>query len=974
MPLKYPKPLKQKTYTTADDVKYVVVVHPWPHIPPKDGNDSRRDGRSYHDRRPRGFQEVIDWMGTWLEKMLGESGLRPSVIYHMRDKREFVIVELPAQIELQNILGAHNSTKFLKPGWVKPSKQPSWIYEYNYAQFGHPSRKRGFDEAFASRLSHIWDSFQDSYPPPSLPPPARSSDFALPIPEDVATRLSQSQESQNLAYTEAGPSFNAASPVASTPTAPVKQERASPPIPPIPTRPSSSSSSARPIKQEPLPSSLPSRPSPNPHAFTPYVPPSHLYPRPGGTIVREPTPGPSRPSGSDVSRRTAGPRDSTQPPDFPPPRGSCPRDSTEPPDIRCSMSVSASASAPTSPSFKFTKRDPYEEEDEAKLLLQNSTHTPVKDEPVEVKMDVDDVDVMMWMWMWEQTGTVNVPVRVKEEPGVEPGLGMKAEEDWVSSSGTTGRGSERGQRVVVKDEPVDNTIPEDIFNEYMQQQQSSSSSGNETTHNHTTSVKQEPQPKSEPVDNEIPLDVYNAYMQDMQRETPSDNPNNLSSNAVISVFRSASMGPTPRGVKREREGDEENVHNRGQDVRPVKSEPLDGHADLGLLKRESESDRDRHREGGPLWRRKRERNVDAVFGESSTGSGTTGTSSNSSSYVRVKEEPGVDRSMPPPSSSRPSESSWRQRTDDRHRDRQTPAPANHPPPMKPRAGHPLPMKPKLDDRDDQRGVRVTGQRDDYGSRRSSDPPRRSTPARVKREDDDRYRSTTERSSSRFTPTASSSTQDPRRSTRVKQEDVEASSKASSNAYRMGTDASPPRFRAPTPSLSWLDAPTPGVGRSFASTPGIFDDSMEIPYRCPYNPPKDWLLDEIIASHLKKLRVRIHGTIVTGYLDGAYEGRTATVIGATRVRNNFDQTALLRFDGDDEGNVRSMLVKYIVPALPRDINESAVVLTGRRKGELVKVRQKPDSQDSMEMVVVEAMVNAGFAFLECQKDHLCACVE
>ncbi|KAF5365197.1 hypothetical protein D9758_005324 [Tetrapyrgos nigripes] len=175
--------------------------------------------------------------------------------------------------------------------------------------------------------------------------------------------------------------------------------------------------------------------------------------------------------------------------------------------------------------------------------------------------------------------------------------------------------------------------------------------------------------------------------------------------------------------------------------------------------------------------------------------------------------------------------------------------------------------------------------------------------------------------------------------------------------------------APTPGgypySGAMSAPTPGV----PSTPGVIDYDTAI--RQPYNPPEDWLLEEIIAPHQTKLKVQIHGTTYASYLDGAYEGRIATVVGTTRVRDNFDQTAFLRFVND--GEERSILAKYVAPVLPTNTDEAALVLTGKRKGEMVRVRQKPDAQDSFEMVVVESMGTAGAAYWECQKDHLCACV-
>jgi len=220
--------------------------------------------------------------------------------------------------------------------------------------------------------------------------------------------------------------------------------------------------------------------------------------------------------------------------------------------------------------------------------------------------------------------------------------------------------------------------------------------------------------------------------------------------------------------------------------------------------------------------------------------------------------------------------------------------------------------------------------------------------------------------------------------------------SSQNAPTPAASAATPAASAPTPAAfaptpsnyaysSSMSAPTPGV---VPNTPGVMDyeDSSRDPYGMfsltsflsPSNtdqpilnsdPPDDWILDEKIAPHQTKLRVVMGGSIMPPYLEGKYEGRTAVVVGATRVRENYEQTAFLRFE--DDGEERSILTRYIKPVLPRSQDETALVIYGRRRGEVARIRQKPDSQETTEMVVVESIGSAGAAYWECQKDHMCA---
>ncbi|GAW07474.1 transcription elongation factor spt5 [Lentinula edodes] len=184
------------------------------------------------------------------------------------------------------------------------------------------------------------------------------------------------------------------------------------------------------------------------------------------------------------------------------------------------------------------------------------------------------------------------------------------------------------------------------------------------------------------------------------------------------------------------------------------------------------------------------------------------------------------------------------------------------------------------------------------------------------------------------------------------------------------------------------APTPGmlptaIGRRANEGPG------------EYTPPPDWLLAQHLTPHLTSLRVNISGTKLPHqpYLDGLYESLDAHILAASRVADNYEQTALVKVDLEKSSAVtpaqlaalsstpadRSIPTKFLLPVPPSSQDDTAIVLTGPRQGDKVKLRQRPDSGSPTELVVVESVDaggNAsgtngteGGAFWECQKDWM-----
>ncbi|KAK7472204.1 hypothetical protein VKT23_000326 [Stygiomarasmius scandens] len=566
MPLKLPKPpkTKAKEYSVPDDAKYVVVVNPWSSLPPR-GNDVKLRG-------------CINNIGGWFEKMLGV-GTRVNAIFHLCDKRDHVIVELPHHVDVHSILGAHRPEEFLKESWTRP---PTLIYEYDFKRFGHPARKLNFDEAVPTydprHLPGLFKNFQENYPIADLPPPPRSQYNALPIPMSVTNRLSQKKkesEPPSSFQFKLDPSsalYRASSTLVSAPPSLAPTPAPEPPIPPSDEKPAV--------------------PAPDPFTFVPYNRPAHLYPVPGGSIVhaetREPTPGPSKLSES--------------------------RGTTEPPETPASIS---------SPKFS-AKRDPYEEEDEAKFLLQSTPFA--KEEPVDVQLE---------------------PAVIAKLEQVGDGL------------------------VAVKPEPVETLIPQDAFDAYMRHISTNgdddpSSSG---VQEQEVRVKAEPveeqevppRVKAEPVETAIPEDLFNMYM---QHQAHASAESNHDSSDQIEEDEDVSMAPPSR-----------------QEPVSVKPEPMD----ISLSAFSEDSGRESTPGTAPTRKRRRERSVDAVFGESSSNPGPSTSFSArmkdesrdnhampppvrpANGSVKVKDEP-IDRGMPPPRG--PSNSSNGMRSRQRLEDRQ----------------------------------------------------------------------------------------------------------------------------------------------------------------------------------------------------------------------------------------------------------------------------------------------------------------
>ncbi|KAK7032172.1 hypothetical protein VNI00_013346 [Paramarasmius palmivorus] len=511
------KPLKK--YTQPSDEKFIVVSKPWIHI---------------------SKSAFIYAIGGWLECA---SGTRPLAIYHMgvNNARNYIIVSLPSSVDITQLLGSHRPSEFIKDdpqhAKLKATEDDSWIYEYNYGAHGDPSESASslsIIERKTEILLEQWDMsipehgpvesspFKrgEDYPPPRLCPPVPGfhCEVARRIPTNILEKL-QAREEQVLAEKQAAQAAAAAE------AARLAEEQRS---------------LLRPSNVQPPDSTM----------FTPYVPPSHLYPKPNGGIVQVP-------------------QDTPEP-------------STSDPQIG-----------------KIGKMDPYEEDEAANFLLQSGP--PIKQEDTtqhEHTLFVHEARIKE-----ENTSNTFPAIPTQDataQPTVKPEPAPPSEELCrLHETYMALQGNSRHRSPAIKPEPVDNPLlgnpnPDDT-----------------TTRGLNCRIKSEPA--------EVPL---------------------------------SQSAPTSASIKQEPRAD--SASSSQPDIKKEEEKYMASNP------------------SAPSWRRRRERNIDAVFGDDPTPSTTTNLSgppvrqespavksehragqlpSSSTTHPKIKEE---ETSMHAPSGSRAS--------------------------------------------------------------------------------------------------------------------------------------------------------------------------------------------------------------------------------------------------------------------------------------------------------------------------------
>ncbi|KAI0824624.1 hypothetical protein BC628DRAFT_1419742 [Trametes gibbosa] len=118
-----PPKKKGPPYTDDPGCKYVVIEDPWP-------------GNATGKARTQVF---YNHLCTWVYFMLGKEH-QPEAVYSVNTRGE-VIVQLPQDVDLTPILGAHAWRKCLSRGNAQDKDRVSYVFEYNYRNRGEPGNR-----------------------------------------------------------------------------------------------------------------------------------------------------------------------------------------------------------------------------------------------------------------------------------------------------------------------------------------------------------------------------------------------------------------------------------------------------------------------------------------------------------------------------------------------------------------------------------------------------------------------------------------------------------------------------------------------------------------------------------------------------------------------------------------------------------------------------------------------------------------
>lgn len=107
--------------------------------------------------------------------------------------------------------------------------------------------------------------------------------------------------------------------------------------------------------------------------------------------------------------------------------------------------------------------------------------------------------------------------------------------------------------------------------------------------------------------------------------------------------------------------------------------------------------------------------------------------------------------------------------------------------------------------------------------------------------------------------------------------------------------------------------------------------------------ENWIFESILSNYLYRVKIVIHGTKETQYLQGDYEGKAGRILAAQENPDAFEQTARVRFE---DGEERSIAAKYIVPQDPKNSlrGEEVLILAGKQRGRALVIRGDRDDDE------------------------------
>ncbi|KAF8626292.1 hypothetical protein AX15_004963 [Amanita polypyramis BW_CC] len=164
------------------DEKLLVVISPWPPSGPK-------------------HKQFINNISTWFELMLRvdnlHAALKVEAIYQQRTHPN-IIVELPAEARIEHLLGAHHWDRILRePFGSKYREEVSYVYEYKYDTFRHPSRINW--HASIPTYTAIDPAFPILHPYPLPgPAPAPRLPYAANLPKHLRSGTGSATQTSSL--------------------------------------------------------------------------------------------------------------------------------------------------------------------------------------------------------------------------------------------------------------------------------------------------------------------------------------------------------------------------------------------------------------------------------------------------------------------------------------------------------------------------------------------------------------------------------------------------------------------------------------------------------------------------------------------------------------------------------------------------------------------------------------------------------
>ncbi|KAF9556815.1 transcription elongation factor Spt5 [Agrocybe pediades] len=158
------------------------------------------------------------------------------------------------------------------------------------------------------------------------------------------------------------------------------------------------------------------------------------------------------------------------------------------------------------------------------------------------------------------------------------------------------------------------------------------------------------------------------------------------------------------------------------------------------------------------------------------------------------------------------------------------------------------------------------------------------------------------------------------------------------AYTAPTPAAHPYTPGPAFSAA-TNVPTPGVG-GFSNTYSTASNTFDL--------GDSWIFDPQLAPYVKRIKVRIFGTVKDSEDFTPYEKRIGRIVEVDdsyfSSGNPNERRVKVEFLDAKGEESKSIPTKYIVPVPPTYTDQELVVLAGRRKGEVLLIREHPEDVD------------------------------